>query len=749
MIDPLTCRKCRCQLESDDAVSIIEGICAACRRADTGDDTSSDPFTNAWSLADDELSAGYDRRPNDPTTHDNIAHLSAMAASAAVDAEEDDLPPTGRPATGQARQVSLEAAIEAVLQAQKALRSATERPVSRSKTRDIETTHRPNRSNIDVFDDDFASTFDAPLDAEPANVDATIRDSVRVKTHQELEDEIGASPISDDLCEQLAAAEAESTGVDRAIDHHRDIRPPTLPKIPADREVGVSRRTRRRRRDLLVGFVGGLAITLAAAGYLISESGGPIAAPFAPSNTARELTLRVTPPWSEVMLDGERIGIPDEAGKLTVSLPIDDLRTRWLEIAADGYHPTRRPIASFGGVDEVFIELDRTPYEVAIRSTPEKAEVWLDDVLKGYTPVTLTLLPTDSPALVIRKKGFQEVSRDLRVPDRGKLTEMEIALAPAGPTLQIDTNPPGAMVMVDGIVQGPSPLAVTLDSSYRGKEAEITATLEGYFDATSHVALPVEIEADNTSTVLNLELRMAQIEVWTTPPGGRVIVDGEDKGPAPVTLAFDPAKVGSSISVAASLAGSHYGRQEVMIPPTDEPMHITIPLEFEAHRVVFVIACAEGMTADAAILADQAVEAIHRLKPEQRFAILLAEEEDIDAWPGGLGTEAATNAQKIRAFDVVRGIRPYGDGAIGVAMRKSLEYSPNTIWLFTSGDPKRDDLFEFADDAQDRNVAVHIVRTASSDYDEWFRKWTAEHRGTYTILGQDAPPAIVLSDEGE
>ncbi len=337
----------------------------------------------------------------------------------------------------------------------------------------------------------------------------------------------------------------------------------------------------------------------------------------------------------------------------------------------------------------------------------------------------------------------------MSAPQRGKLTEMDIALAPAGPSLHVHTNPPGATIMIDGIVQGTSPLAVALDPSYRGKDAEITATLDGYFDASTQVALPIEPDADEVSTQLDLELRMAQIEVWTTPPGGRVIVDGEDKGAAPLTLSFDPNQVGTPISIAASLAGSHYGRQEIVIPPTDQPLHLTIPLEFEAHRVVFVVACAEAMTADAAILADQAVEAIHRLTPEQRFAVLLAGEEAVEVWPGGLGTEAATSAQKIRAFDVVRGIRPYGDGAVGIAMTKALEYSPDTIWLFTSGDPDREILFEFADNAQGSQVAVHIVRTAASAYDDWFRKWTAEHRGTYTVLGQDPFPVVALSGEDE
>ena len=43
------------------------------------------------------------------------------------------------------------------------------------------------------------------------------------------------------------------------------------------------------------------------------------------------------------------------------------------------------------------------------------------------------------------------------------------------------------MIMMDGIVQGPTPLAVELDTSYLGKNVEIAASLEGYEDVAEEL----------------------------------------------------------------------------------------------------------------------------------------------------------------------------------------------------------------------------------------------------------------------
>ncbi len=515
----------------------------------------------------------------------------------------------------------------------------------------------------------------------------------------------------------------------------------------------------------------GLLATVGVTGYFLfyQQSSNELATAGIGRNqgTARSnMTLVVTPPWAKVMLNGEEIGPVGETGRLEVALPANDGAMAWLEVSADGYHPVRRPLSAYGGVDSVAVELVPMPFQAVIRTTPPRAEVWIDNELKGYSPVTLTLLPTEDTVVTIKQPGRAEVSRTIPLPERGEILELDISLPAANVIVQVDSEPPGAMIAMDGIVRGPTPLAVEMDRSYLGKDVEITATLAGYEPATLELALPGEGGGRAVPAVLTLSPKQAAVEIWTLPPGGRVSVGGKDAGTAPVTVRFEAAQIGSQVLVSASMGTTHFGKQEIIVPPLDEPMRVTVPMEFNAQRVVLILSCpserplpkalaniapvdaspAEDAFVERITLTDQLVEVLHALSPKQRFALLVETDDGIEAWPGGLDTEAASNEQKIRAYDAVRSARLPGAGQIKDALRQALRLAPNTIWVFTTGEVSRETIEAFGETAGSETVAVHIVRTRPAEQDEWLRDWTLRRQGTLTILGLDKLPAIALGE---
>ncbi len=192
--------------------------------------------------------------------------------------------------------------------------------------------------------------------------------------------------------------------------------------------------------------------------------------------------------------------------------------------------------------------------------------------------------------------------------------------------------------------------------------------------------------------------------------------------------------------VQASLDGAYYGRQEITVPPPRAPVRLTIPMKFSARRVAVIVSLPLDRPTDATALSDLAIDLIHGLKPRQRFAVLAQGHNHIETWPGGLATQAATSEQKVRAYNMIRSIRPSADHDFLGMMRTALECRPTTIWLLAGDGLDRDQLLQFNDWAQGQAVSIHVATTLPHGQDDWLERWAAGHSGTLTVLGRDTSP---------
>ena len=98
-------------------------------------------------------------------------------------------------------------------------------------------------------------------------------------------------------------------------------------------------------------------------------------------------------------------------------------------------------------------------------------------------------------------------------------------------TLVINTNPPGALVSVDGEPRGVSPVNLALDAgahivelSGAGEPRSIPVTIVAGTQASQYV----ELQKGSPS--------LGQLEVRTDPAGARVTLDGVSRGTAPLTI---------------------------------------------------------------------------------------------------------------------------------------------------------------------------------------------------------------------
>lgn len=496
---------------------------------------------------------------------------------------------------------------------------------------------------------------------------------------------------------------------------------------PAD-----SRRLRRRRRDLFIGVAAGLLVVVGGTAYILTYRTKPVRLALTPEPAAIPIRVTVNPPWAEVKLDDKEIGPLSETGQTTVNLPSTAGDLCWLSAAADGYHSTRRPLSPYSGVGDVMIELVRAPIELAIRSDPPDAQVWIDDQYKGNTPLALTFSPAQKSKLALKREGYRDFTGEIVPPQRGSRLELDCPLERGAIVVSVATEPPGAMVSIDGQVRGVSPVAAELDASSAGKEIEIVAALPGYEPASHRLILPSEAPGEPVSASLALLRPAAELVIETDPPGGEVFVNGRSIGPSPARASFDPTEVGRRITVEGRLDATRAGRATVIVPPAGQPGSVTLELGAIGRRVVFVLASPTGAGTDQALLIDQLVEMIHRLDESQQFSVILCSSDRVQPWPTGDAMATATHDWKIRAYDLIRGVRPSARGDVTEAMRIAAALKPDVLWMVTGGRLRKADLASIAG-AQDGPI-VNLLQIGSDAVPPWLRQWTYARGGVVRCM---------------
>lgn len=476
----------------------------------------------------------------------------------------------------------------------------------------------------------------------------------------------------------------------------------TVHPSPAAQDFGPSVRVRRRRRDLVIGVTVGFVVTLGMTGYVLTKKKESPSLPISKTKNVDEYPIHLTikPANAIVTLDDKEVGPADPSGRLTIAMSGRGEDVHWLEVKANGFHSVRRPLSIYSGVNEFAVELVAKPYDVAIRTTPDNAEIWINDQLKGYSPLTLTLLPWERARLAVKRAGYQEVSRELAPPTRGEKLELDLPLSPAGVFVQIETDPPGAIISIDGASRGVTPLTAELPPSYLGRPVKIAARKEGYEEAWLQTTLPA------------------------TPTAGPVT--------ARLALAPSHGTAVPSTSTVASLAS----------PPRAAATKQAVQTEASGSKTAFVLLSPTAAGVGHTILLEQVVDQIHRLADTQQFVVLTCTADGLESWPGGLEVAKATSDQKIRAYDKVRSVRPTGRGSVDQALASALQFKPDSIRLFASETLSQKELSSFAELVKGRPVAVHIVQSEAGPDDDWLQSFVSAQKGSLTVLGLAGTPAV-------
>ncbi len=246
--------------------------------------------------------------------------------------------------------------------------------------------------------------------------------------------------------------------------------------------------------------------------------------------TARALIVEVSPADAELDITG---GLVFSLSGNYLLRPGDYSATA----VAEGYFESQTDFrVSEADSQKLAITLQKKPGHVSLTSHPAAAEVRVDGIEKGKTPVTVSGLSPGSHSITLTSERYFPLQTDIQVEGLDKTQHIELSLEPAWGQLVISSRPAGATVTVNGEVRGVTPLTTELLESGE----LVSLKLAGFkrWQRTLSVAAGETL----TQETPVLDPADALLAIASRPTGASITVNGSFRGTAPAELALDPGK---------------------------------------------------------------------------------------------------------------------------------------------------------------------------------------------------------------
>ncbi|HOT03385.1 MAG TPA: PEGA domain-containing protein [Methanolinea sp.] len=225
-----------------------------------------------------------------------------------------------------------------------------------------------------------------------------------------------------------------------------------------------------------------------------------------------------------------------------------------VEISMAGYFPYSTSVSvSAGGTSSVSASLSpmQTTGSLRVTSSPPGAEVYVDEIYRGYTPLIVGSLSAGRHAVRLHLSGYQDYTQNVDI-STGSQSTVSVSLTPL-------YQPTTGDILVSSVPDG---AAIYLDGNYRGKTLQgnpfditgvapgthtVTLLKSGYQDYSTTVA----VSAGKTSTVSvsltagSVPSTTGDVMAQSSPSGADVYLDNVYKGFTPLSLHDVP--VGSHV----------------------------------------------------------------------------------------------------------------------------------------------------------------------------------------------------------
>lgn len=231
------------------------------------------------------------------------------------------------------------------------------------------------------------------------------------------------------------------------------------------------------------------------------------------------LLVKTDPEGANVKLGGTSLG----ATPLLLT-DLDTDKTYALNIECVGYQAKRVNVTLSGrtpvAVSEKLV-LDSGVVECA--SEPSGATVQVNGIVRGTTPCRIDSVPKGYATFVFKLKGYEDEKRELRIVP-GDSQSLSLSMRGRLAKLSVISYPDGARVTMDDNYAGKTPLTL---SPVRPGVHTIKAELPGYAPVFKTVMME---NGGEITEEIKFESILGWLEVTTTPPGARIMMDGKVVG---------------------------------------------------------------------------------------------------------------------------------------------------------------------------------------------------------------------------
>jgi hypothetical protein len=270
-----------------------------------------------------------------------------------------------------------------------------------------------------------------------------------------------------------------------------------------------------------------------------------------------DVYITSTPQGAEIKINGKSSGVTP------LTLPAVAPGRLLLSASLRGYRTVYQTLA-INGAERQIVELTLEPLHglLLVHSTPAGADVEINGVHRGTTPVLVADLRYGVHRAQLTKSGFLPRQLDITISGRTP-QRLHAPLTADTATLAIRTTPPGAEVTLDGIRAGVSPCEI---ANVRTGDVKLGLTASGHHAFEETLAL----QAGEVREIdISLRPQPSSLRITTTPAGARILVDGQYRGRTPV-------------DITPFAAGTHTLRAELA---AHDPAERTIQLALGQHQV--------------------------------------------------------------------------------------------------------------------------------------------------------------------
>ncbi len=201
-----------------------------------------------------------------------------------------------------------------------------------------------------------------------------------------------------------------------------------------------------------------------------------------------------------------------------------------LDITKNGYSNIRQTVIIPDGQKlPIDISLEAMQGLALIKSTPENANVRINNIDRGKTPLLITDLPIGSYSVHISASGYLKKDLELVLKDRIPV-EVNAELISDAAGITVESSPAGASVIINGAVYGTTPCE--LPRIPEG-ECDIVVKLDGYAEYHQQIKL---VAGESEEINITLSPLPALLKIVTSPLSAKVYINDKYKRESPITF---------------------------------------------------------------------------------------------------------------------------------------------------------------------------------------------------------------------